>query len=732
MRGLELGEESKIWKEVASSEARLTLMKTMIKNNLAFADLESFGLEFNNKLKSIKLKDKTLFTKVSQPAMKAKLADEQMLRRELMKIKMRMKKNLAVQYEGEKTRKYKRIISYLNNLGRGVKKQLHEKYKKKVEHLKEKYKACDDQEEDGPPDDLEDYADLSVYNSNKFKQIEVMNSDILVIGDIELSDEEKEVLKLHTKFSILENLKPGGIDADLEASIAKLRMESVKDKEYENFTNEERKECEEIDAKTRMIFDPTEKLHDNRKRRVTDLRECSRITLPKPLTPDEESRIEVRKRSQKEINEKFRANNTNAKHEQNPNLKKSEKNGLKSLLKRIKDEEIIIMKTDKSGKFVVTTPEKYVEMGEDHTSKDIEITWAQMRELEKNVSAHSVAWEMIWNTGEDHNHQDRVIRSKNTRSGNQANLKLLFKDHKQGNKTRPVASGNESYNIGLSNGISDLLESVAKVSKNSYAVISSEDMLARVTEYNNDVRSPATSSDSSTKNTTAEIPTPPSNSEEYQEDKVPEDPTEDEYEEMSLVGSDVVALFPSITAERSARIVREEIERSEIMFEGFDDEKARAYINMNKEIISDYEDIAHLLPKRKAKTGTAPTMSSIGRKWIPNNQWEFPDEKISPEQTKKLIGLVAEIATIILFTNFSYKFGGKFYKQSSGGPIGVRATGAVAQLVMENWARRYREILERSGLTVSLMAGYVDDGRQVTSVLKPGMRFCKETAQSRS
>ena len=99
VRGLELGEESKVWKEVASSEARLTLMKTMIKNHLAFADLESFGLEFNNKLKSIKLKDKTLFTKVSQPAMKAKLADEQMLRRELMRIKMRMKKNLEKKLE---------------------------------------------------------------------------------------------------------------------------------------------------------------------------------------------------------------------------------------------------------------------------------------------------------------------------------------------------------------------------------------------------------------------------------------------------------------------------------------------------------------------------------------------------------------------------------------------------------------------------------------------------------
>ena len=48
VRGMELGEEIKTWKEIAGSEARMTLMKTMIKHHLAFSDLEEFGVEFNN------------------------------------------------------------------------------------------------------------------------------------------------------------------------------------------------------------------------------------------------------------------------------------------------------------------------------------------------------------------------------------------------------------------------------------------------------------------------------------------------------------------------------------------------------------------------------------------------------------------------------------------------------------------------------------------------------------
>ena len=108
----------------------------------------------------------------------------------------------------------------------------------------------------------------------------------------------------------------------------------------------------------------------------------------------------------------------------------------------------------------------------------------KVKELEKEVNQHTIAWSLIWNTGENHGHMDRVVKSKVTRSGNQANLSLLYKDHKAGNKTRPVASGNESNNLGLSNGVSEVLEAVSKGKIKPYSVISSEDMLARMAKYN--------------------------------------------------------------------------------------------------------------------------------------------------------------------------------------------------------------------------------------------------------
>ena len=183
-----------------------------------------------------------------------------------------------------------------------------------------------------------------------------------------------------------------------------------------------------------------------------------------------------------------------------------------------------------------------------------------------------------------------------------------------------------------------------------------------------------------------------------------------------LVGSDAVALFPSITAATTAEIVKQEILKSEIKFEGFDVERGRAYLAINKEEIKDLDSVEHLLPSRRAKSGITPTMASITSKWNPSNQWEFGEKVINDDETRLIIATVVEIAIKILFKNFTYKFGGNFYHQSEGGPIGVRATGAAANLVMENWADLYRKILEDSGLIIHILAGYVDDGRQLTSV----------------
>ena len=52
------------------------------------------------------------------------------------------------------------------------------------------------------------------------------------------------------------------------------------------------------------------------------------------------------------------------------NLTEEQEKGLKTLKKKMQDEEIVILKTDKSGKLCVATVEEYIRMENEHAGKE--------------------------------------------------------------------------------------------------------------------------------------------------------------------------------------------------------------------------------------------------------------------------------------------------------------------------------------------------------------------------
>ena len=182
--------------------------------------------------------------------------------------------------------------------------------------------------------------------------------------------------------------------------------------------------------------------------------------------------------------EGYRKDECNKKGEVRGNLTEEEKDGLQKLQKRIKNKEIVILKTDKSSKLCVVSREEYIRMGEEHTRKDEEIGRKQVIEMEKQLNGHVYFWAKIWGSGEAHEHKDRIIDSKIVSSEQLADLYLMYKDHKEGKKSRPVVTGCNSNSRGFSNSVSDLLESVNKANQDPYEALNTEDMLAKVEEYN--------------------------------------------------------------------------------------------------------------------------------------------------------------------------------------------------------------------------------------------------------
>ena len=138
-----------------------------------------------------------------------------------------------------------------------------------------------------------------------------------------------------------------------------------------------------------------------------------------------------------------------------------------------------MVKTDNSGRLGIISREKYLEMGRKESQADKKIERGDFKKIEKSINDHTRMICKILNAGESHGHIDRILSSKIVNSESSAPKYFLFKDHKKKESWRPVVSGCSSNTLGLSNLLSDIVESVCGSISNPYEVISSEDLLSR-------------------------------------------------------------------------------------------------------------------------------------------------------------------------------------------------------------------------------------------------------------
>ena len=80
------------------------------------------------------------------------------------------------------------------------------------------------------------------------------------------------------------------------------------------------------------------------------------------------------------------------------------------MIKRIRDNEIVILKTDKSGKLAAMLKKDYLEMGMKKTEKDMEMNRDEIKKNEKSINAHARMILKILNAGEEHGHLKRILK----------------------------------------------------------------------------------------------------------------------------------------------------------------------------------------------------------------------------------------------------------------------------------------------------------------------------------
>ena len=306
-----------------------------------------------------------------------------------------------------KTNKFKREVSH-NVFRRKLSKILifcqdgrdaaRAKYDDKVRHLKMKYgEAVDDFV---TPNEISEFSECEIFKKNVKMKPDDPSGPVIVCDEgeeLELDDGEWAFLARGPKYCIVRACEEENLRVEVETAILKHKWDCMSQEEVEDETvdisEEERREnervaqlAEEMSAQTRMVYNSEEGVWDARGLRVTDYKHNSRVIFPKAQPGEKENNLEVMRAELLHNHREWAKTNCNCKGEQKLNLTKEEQAGMKSIKKRLADGSIVILPTDKSGRFALMSMPTYIKAGMAHIKDDEEVGMSERRANQKVVN----------------------------------------------------------------------------------------------------------------------------------------------------------------------------------------------------------------------------------------------------------------------------------------------------------------------------------------------------------
>ena len=194
--------------------------------------------------------------------------------------------------------------------------------------------------------------------------------------------------------------------------------------------------------------------------------------------------------------------------------------------------------------------------------------------------------------------------------------------------------------------------------------------------------------------------------------------------ETTITGTDVAALFPSITDIKAGWIVRGAVEESEAVIENEDYKKALRYLTIS----GGYDYMREVGLRRYAPRwkGTRFDLVTIGGDVCKDEKmWEDKRCMIPDKIKKQIVARVLELLVLVTMGKHVYSFCGRLYLQESGGPIGLRFTASLANLIMKKFDKAWSKLCKREGFIYELYLRYVDDCCLFSKPISEGLGWFK-------
>ena len=547
-----------------------------------------------------------------------------------------------------------------------------EKRKQKVEWIKRKYYR----REEAP----DEYKGITVCDQEIGDRFE---TEPVCYGGVIIGEAEREILKVHPKFTVFDKVDVVDTEAEIEKSLAKIRWTRI---EEDRKRERERSGIQEVNKKE--TFNVEEKRFDFRGARSTELPFNSRTHIPGAIQRDEETRLQNLRIDLTRIVEEF----AETKEVALTNLTDEQKKGLAELKKRGKNDEIVVFQTDKSGKLAVDTPENYKETATPHIEGDEVVTEEEYDATEKLINAHSVFWLKMLQVAKDSGDAKRYKTSMRKENSRCASLYTFRKDHKpcedmvKGPPVRPLCDVSDSYGHKLSYFISTILKEITDDAPT--VCESTEDMMAAIKSANDS-------------------------------GKIGKD---------TVVGSlDVVALYPSLDLDFTIEKVTEEFFESKVEIDGVDYEELGLYLSLHRD--EDYllgKGIMRFCPRRKNRYGAPPKITASGIKVEKEERfkaWIIPPD--SPDEAKQRVMLTEALKIVleVIMKNHIYDFNNEMRRQKEGGAIGMDITGELAKVFMVWWDKQILQKLRDLEIGPVVYKRYVDDVNMATDAVDEGVEY---------